>query len=376
MKKTGILFVLMFICSVLLLSNLFSAEKENIIYIHDGSIDDTLFPMFVSTMDNVEVKGIVILDADCWADTACIAQKKLNKTIGYGDIPVAVSNAVAVHPFPDSYRNDCIALNLLPIINSPEDNTDQTLQNVRNSADKKDDTEDQGENLMVNILKNSEDGSVTICLLCASTPVANLLKKHPELEVKLKKIVWMGGSVSPEGGNVFTDKLYYCEWDMYWDPMSANWLLNNTKVPIILFPLEITNELPLYWYTGTNEIDPAARKFIKNLAENYNESLYCAIAHDGYNIVITENGVFYCLWSTITACYFSHPEYFHIQEFNVGVVDNCKGKDGLQNPMPDGHLYINNNGGRKIYAATKFSENVTSSTIYDYIVGQYKNAKK
>ena len=77
MKKTGILFVLMFICSVLLLSNLFSAEKENIIYIHDGSIDDTLFPMFVSTMDNVEVKGIVILDADCWADTACIAQKKV-----------------------------------------------------------------------------------------------------------------------------------------------------------------------------------------------------------------------------------------------------------------------------------------------------------
>ena len=352
--------------------------KTPVIYIHDAAIDEFIVPMLLNTMDNVDLKGIIIVDGDAWGFIAAEVQWKLNAIIGL-DVPVGISSAEGIHPFPSAYRNDCVAMNQLPILNPTDVKSKWTVWD--------------GQKLLENVLKNSSN-PVTILLCCGATPVATVLKDHPEYESKIKEIIWMGGAIDKTGGNVVDMKdqsiRYYCEWNFYWDPtlkenpifktVGAQWLMENTSCPIVLFPLDITDKFPLHFNPGTKIVNKDAVKFTDALEKNAKFSLYCDVAYNAYDISLQRayagKDSFYCLWDTTTAVYLAHPEFFELEDYRISVTTDNSDPDGLSNPNPDGHITVGQDEVRPIKAAMKLKDGVKPSQVYEYILNQYLTSGK
>jgi len=96
------------------------------------------------------------------------------------------------------------------------------------------------------------------------------------------------------------------EWNIFWDPVSTEWIFNNTSFPIILFPLDVTNQAKL-------------APLMPRLREKSLEFAYSKLAYEGYER--TGDEPYYCMWNVVTSCYIPHPEFFgEPVRMNLGVV--------------------------------------------------------
>jgi purine nucleosidase len=83
-------------------------SKRPVVFIHDAAIDDFIATMLLVSMPNVDLKGIVIANADCIPQPSIDAASRLQQFIGRPDIPLALSEARGWNPFPWPYRSDCV----------------------------------------------------------------------------------------------------------------------------------------------------------------------------------------------------------------------------------------------------------------------------
>lgn len=75
---------------------------------------------------------------------------------------------------------------------------------------------------------------VTIAAIGPLTNIALLLAAHPGLAARIRRIVWMGGSLS--GGNVTGA----AEFNAHCDPEAAQRVLTQSDVPVTMVPLDLT----------------------------------------------------------------------------------------------------------------------------------------
>ena len=362
------------------------AQKgEPVIFIEDGAIDELMVPMLLKTMDGkngnplVDLKGIILVEGDSWAFPAFQSQFKLNRLIGL-DVPIGISKYEGVNPFPTEYRNDCQLMDALPVLNPPGTPKRWTVYD--------------GDILLKDLLTDS-DKPVTILLNCGSTALATVLMKNPELKDKIKCLIWMGGVVNPQLGNVVypvkpPHTLYYCEWNMYWDPtqetdpqvnpstVGAGWIFNNTAFPIILFPLDMTDLFPVHYQVGVWPVVPNANAvaFHEKLEAQAEQGYrFSQIALDSYNIPYNEEwNNYYCLWDTVCATYIAHPEFYLKLGYDVRVVQNTNPNDPhyLENPRPQGHLDLAENPNSRVKAVLNMIDGVEFAAVYNYMAEQYK----
>ena len=83
-------------------------------------------------------------------------------------------------------------------------------------------------------------GQVTILALGPMTNVAILLRQHPDLETKIRRIVFMGGNVHV-GGNASPA----AEFNFWFDPEAAQIVLRSKIPEKVMFPLDICNRAVL-----------------------------------------------------------------------------------------------------------------------------------
>src|SRR5207237_982377 len=148
-----------------------------------------------------------------------------------------------------------------------------------------------GDALLEALLGGCEPG-VTVLITCPFTPLAELLRRRPELQAKIGQIVWMGGAINV-GGNLdpatVTAPVWnpLSEWNAFWDPASADWIFRNTTCPIIQFPLDMTNQAAI------------TRGFMATLAaQSAAGATYSTLAYQAYGIVASES--FYDMWDVVT----------------------------------------------------------------------------
>ncbi|MFN7993118.1 MAG: nucleoside hydrolase [Bryobacteraceae bacterium] len=79
-------------------------------------------------------------------------------------------------------------------------------------------------------------GQVTILALGPMTNVAILLKLHPDLETRIKRIVFMGGNVHVPGNASAA-----AEFNFWFDPEAAQVVLRSRIPEKVMFPLDICN---------------------------------------------------------------------------------------------------------------------------------------
>jgi purine nucleosidase len=94
-----------------------------------------------------------------------------------------------------------------------------------------------GVDFLVETLRDSKPGTVTLCALAPLTNIAIALTKAPEVIGKIRELIVMGGSCF-ELGNVTPA----AEFNMHVDPHAAE-IVFNSGIPITMIPLDVTHKL-------------------------------------------------------------------------------------------------------------------------------------
>lgn len=276
-----------------------SARKRPVLFIHDAAIDDFIATMLLVSMPGVDLKGIVITDADCVPQPGIDAASRLNQFIGRPDIPLALSEATGWNPFPWPYREDCIKFDELPI-----------LARYRSTVPT---PPPSGNELIAGLLEQAmKTGDKLIVLLTTGfTPLTNVLRARPELAGGIGQVVWMGGAINVPGNldpstipKIIANP--HAEWNVFWDPFAAQDGLD-TLSGIHDFPLDITNNCPV------------SKDFMARLALQGKKYTFSQLAYDAYSIVKAET--FYDMWDVCATVWLARPDlYAAPQPMNLGVV--------------------------------------------------------
>ncbi|KYC44223.1 nucleoside hydrolase [Scytonema hofmannii PCC 7110] len=296
---------------------------------HDGGVDDYLATMLLMTMENVQPLGIVVTPADCYAEPAVSATRKILDLMGCSHVPVAESTVRGINPFPRLYRRDSFVVDHFPILNQNETIRTPLLA-------------EPGQDFMIRVLRESPE-PITLMVTGPLTNVANALDTAPFVESKIQRIVWMGGALNVSGNvekNWEPGQDGSAEWNAYWDPMSVARVWRS-QIEMIVCPLDLTNNVPV-----TSDIVYKMGKQRKYPISD--------LAGQCYALVIPQD---YYFWDVLATAYLAHAEFYELREWETEIV-TVGLSQGRTKIVP---------GGRKIYAMDK----VDKEAFYSYILQQW-----
>ncbi|WP_407900288.1 nucleoside hydrolase [Scytonema sp. NUACC26] len=296
---------------------------------HDGGVDDYLATMLLMTMHNVQPLGIVVTPADCYAEPAVSATRKILDLMGCDRVPVAESTVRGINPFPRLYRRDSFIVDHFPILNQNDTIRTPLLT-------------EPGQDFTIRVLRESPE-PVTLMVTGPLTNVAHALDTAPEVEAKIQRIVWMGGALNVSGNvekNWEPGQDGSAEWNAYWDPISVARVWRS-QIEIIVCPLDLTNNVPV-----TSDLVYKMGKQRKYPVSD--------LAGQCYALVIPQD---YYFWDVLATAYLAHPEFYELREWETEIVTHGLSQ-GRTKIVP---------GGRKIYAMDK----VDKEAFYSYILQQW-----
>lgn len=328
------------------------SEIKNTIIIHDGATDELMSILFAASMPNVNVKGIFVVNADCQGYPTAKVSSKLLDLISVKDVPVAVSGVRGWNPFPWTYRQYSLMVDLFPIVNQYKENVKVT-EPVMNHA---------LEDMVHKVYRESEKKPVTILCLSPVTAIADALKADPYFKEKVSEIIWMGGvyiTKETPYGNIDTGIAPganpYAEWNVYWDPQATEDVLSS-GIKVKMFPLNVTNKVTL-----SGEI--IRRYFLPESGEFPPLSL----AAQMYSLVAFQYG--FSFWDTAATAYLGKP---HLYSFKTAQVE----VDTSPDPTNQGTMkvaFIPKD--EPLETSIEIATEIKVRDFYDYYVGQLKTLK-
>jgi purine nucleosidase len=259
-----------------------------VVLLHDAAIDEYMVTGLLTVMPNIDLRGIVIVNADCIAEPAMDAASKLQQFLGREDIPLALSRARGWNPFPWPYRSDCVAFGKIPSL--------QPYQSKVTTPPP------SGEALLTQLLEQAiaAKSPLTVLNTGPMTPLTDVLQADFRLIEGIEKVVWMGGAINVPGNldpstvpPAVANK--YAEWNAFWDPYAVDFAFRWFQ-GINIFPLDITNNTPL------------TKDFMNALEQQGKQYSYSQLAFEAYSIVAAEP--FYDMWDVTAACWLANPALY------------------------------------------------------------------
>jgi purine nucleosidase len=317
----------------------------DVILVQDAAIDEYMSQVLLTTMP-LNLLGVSIVNADCIDTAAMQAAWRINAYIGAPEMPLGLSRARGWNAFPWSYRTDCIKLGQIPALAGippypgwpPYPDGD----------------------VMLEALLDGCASGVTMLVTCPFTPLADVLKRRPELEAKIGQIVWMGGAIGVKGNldptTVPTPPWNPCaEWNAFWDPESVDWIFRHTTCPIVDFPLDITDQAA---------ITPA---FMSRLqAQSQAGMRLSTLAYQSYGLVSSEP--FYDMWDVVTTCWLVNDQHRFFEApttMNLAIDVELNDRQGCLKPHA---------GGRQVQVLQNFARDGGQQRFYDYVAGQFNRS--
>jgi purine nucleosidase len=259
-----------------------------VVLLHDAAIDEYMVTVLLTVLPNIDLRGIVIVNADCIAEPAMDAASKLQQFLGREDIPLALSRARGWNPFPWPYRSDCVAFGEIP--------------SLKPYKSKITTPPPSGESLLAQLLEQAiaAKSSLTVLNTGPMTPLTDVLQADFRLIEGVEKVVWMGGAINVPGNldpNTVPPAVAnkYAEWNAFWDPYAVDFAFRWFQ-GINIFPLDITNNTPL------------TKDFMNALQQQGKQYSYSQLAFEAYSIVAAEP--FYDMWDVTAACWLTNPALY------------------------------------------------------------------
>lgn len=310
--NTLVVLTLLFVCKTI-------AAEENgdvplVVFSEAGAVDDYACTVLLAEMHKkgqIKLLVDIVQNGDSVLPASMQVAEKFHELTGITDVPLTLSQVNMYNGFPWLYRGDSKHITELQAY---QDIPCDTCKNVSNAMDYA-----NAEDFLLDLLEKADEGSITYLCTASFTNLAAVLRKKPELESKIKEILWMGGAVNVPGNmeaqnltyNIFNDK---AEWNVFTAPFDAAYVFANTSIPIKQFPLDIANQVPvkgLFIETlgelTANASDP----------DPTNELLYAM-----YDEIAMPQPM-YRLWNTVAAAYLSESmqQYYEAPEdFELTVV--------------------------------------------------------
>ena len=303
--------------------------KKLVLIDHDGAIDDFLATILLMRMEAFQPLGAIVTPADCHIESAVSVTCKILDLMECYQVPVAKSTVRGINAFPPIFRRDSVIIDRFPILNHKETIRTPLL-------------EESGQVFTVKVLQEAPE-PVTLIVTGPLTTVATALDLAPEIETKIKEIVWMGGALNVSGN---VEKAFApehdgsAEWNVYWDPIAADRVWQ-TNIPIVLCPLDLTNNVPV-----TSE-------FTDRLAKQRHYPL-SDLAGLCYALATPQD--YYC-WDVVATTYLARPEFYQVSERETTIVTTG---------MSQGRTKIQS-GGRKI----RVMEAVDRERFFAYLLQQF-----
>lgn len=196
-----------------------------------------------------------------------------------------------------------------------------------------------------------EDAPVTLLITCPPTTLSDLLQKHPELEKGIASLVWMGGAIRAAGNldpQVIPAEVANptAEWNAFWDPYGVDWLFRNTSFPIVLFSLDVTDQVPV------------TEAFMERLELQAASHRYSELVRQSY--ALTGDQPFYRMWNTVTTAYLPHPEFFAEPEPMELAIETEGYEQGTLRQSA---------GGRAVDVVLNMAD---EEAFYDYVLAQFR----
>lgn len=311
----------------------------NVILIHDAAIDEYMSTVLLTTMKDVKLLGIVIVNADCIPAPAMQTAWKIQQYIKATTIPLGLSAARGFNSFPWPYRSDCVAQGNIGVLSSIKPNPKWPPF-------------PDGDALLAKLLQEAT-GPVTLLVTSPMTTLAELLKSNPDLAEKIGHLVWMGGALNVKGNldpsTVPTPPCNACaEWNAFFDPDAVDWIFRNTSFPITMFPLDMTDKAKV------------TTSFLLSLANQSGAYPLSKLAFESYLLVGSE--VFYDMWDVVTTCYLTRKDLFKpAKTVRLSIdttLDDTQGCIKVQR------------GGRAVNVVFDFADD--GSNFYSYVLDQFK----
>ena len=259
-----------------------------VVLLHDAAVDEYMVTVLLTVMPNIDLRGIVIVNADCIAEPAMDAASKLQQFLGREDIPLALSRARGWNPFPWPYRSDCVAFGEIP--------------SLKPYKSKVTTPPPSGEALLAQLLEQAiaTKSPLTVLNTGPMTPLTDVLQADFRLIEGIEKVVWMGGAINVPGNldphtvpPAVANK--YAEWNAFWDPYAVDFAFRWFQ-GVNIFPLDITNNTPL------------TKDFMNALQQQGKQYSYSQLAFEAYSIVAAEP--FYDMWDVTAACWLTNPALY------------------------------------------------------------------
>lgn len=198
---------------------------------HDGGVDDLISLFLLLQMEDVELAGVGVIPADCYLEPAVYASRKIIDRFGQGkDVEVAASTSRGKNPFPKDWRMHAFFVDALPVLNEAG-KVAATL------------AEEAAHEHLVKVLRESDE-KVTLVFIGPLTDLARALETAPDIEEKIEKLVWMGGTFLENGNVEEPEHDGTAEWNAFWDPEAAKTVWDSS-IEVDLIALESTNMVPL-----------------------------------------------------------------------------------------------------------------------------------
>ncbi|MCV9885055.1 nucleoside hydrolase [Metabacillus halosaccharovorans] len=266
--------------------------KKKIYFNHDGGVDDLISLFLLLQMDTVKLTGVSVIPADCYLEPAMFASRKIIDRFGNGGLDVAESNSRAKNPFPKDWRMHAFYVDALPILN-------EAGKVVTPAADIP---------AHLHLIKTIQetDEKTTLLFTGPLTDLARALDEAPEIEEKIERLVWMGGTFREEGNVHEPEHDGTAEWNVYWDPEAAARVWE-TNIEIDLVALESTNQVPL-----TLDVRERWARERKNPGVDFLGQCYAMVPP---LVHFSTNSTYY-LWDVLTTAFVGKPDLVKVQTIN------------------------------------------------------------
>ena len=261
-----------------------------VIFVSGGTLDDNVAYLLLSTMENIDLQGVIVTNTDCVASYAMQNQWRMAAYVNDTSLSVTLSESRAWNSFPWFYREDCIHQSKIEALAGYSNNSTWPPY-------------PSGEDFLRETLSRAIklNQPVTVLNTCPITMLRNVLEETPALEQGIKTVIMMGGAIDVPG-NLDPDTIPEeianpkAEWNFFCDPYAVDWIFKNTSFPMVLFPLDVTNEVPV------------APEFMQSLKEQGQNYRYSELVYENYDLINDEP--FFRMWNSLTSSYVAKPEFF------------------------------------------------------------------
>ncbi|MBS0584769.1 MAG: nucleoside hydrolase [Verrucomicrobia bacterium] len=327
--------LLTFIINTFCFSFVHAQNKTKVIHSSDAGADDYVTTCVLALEESVDVKAIIITNADCIPEYGLSAYGKLVSFLNQA-IPYGLSASRTWNQFPWHWREDTIRVHEIPCLAPFEHIQPELIFD--------------GNPLFIETLESSQESEIAIIATGPLTTLSDILKNHPHLKSKISALYWMGGAINVPGNitdapinkKALNDK---AEWNVFADAFAADWIFNNTTFDIFLVPLDVTN----YAKITPNFLDELRKQKESGLlSAEFILSAYQAVC----------DLELYYMWDVVTAVVFTHPEFFE-----EPVLKRLK----VRTEQADHGVIISDDEGRDVHVYFRF-KNDDVTPFHQYIL--------